>query len=180
MISGGHPLARLTVFSLPGHRHVPGTGTSPDRDTLDIVKARCPSEVSDANWREVAPYLYGLDLLAAGFFWEAHEVWEQVWLATRPNARERYLLAALIAIANADLKRVMRQPRAVSRLALEAHLFASDGASRPDRVMGFDMTALADRIAVVGRQCATSELELDQLIFGPAVVALLDRSSIAT
>ena len=50
---------------------------------------------------EIAPGLEeGLALYRAGYFWEAHEAWEPLWLAAPPNSRERALLQGLIQLAN--------------------------------------------------------------------------------
>lgn len=88
----------------------------PDREFfLDLIAA-VPARVTDANWRDVAAYRAGYDLLEAGYFWEAHEVWEAVWHRTAPNSREFYLLRALIQFANAALKANSGQSAAAGRI----------------------------------------------------------------
>ena len=79
-----------------------------------------PAVTSDADWADNQAYIYGFALLRAGCYWEAHEVWEPVWLASPPNGRARTLLRALIQTANAQLKLKMSRPRAVVRLVTEA------------------------------------------------------------
>jgi predicted metal-dependent hydrolase len=106
-------------FTLPTRRHVPGSGSEPDRASLEPAKAQTPDRVCDRNWREVPAYLFGIELYAAGYFWEAHEVWEPVWMASAPNSRERLLLAGLIQLANACLKLEMGRPKAALRLIEE-------------------------------------------------------------
>jgi hypothetical protein len=101
---------------LPSHRHVPGTGTVPNRAALEPVKALTPRQVAGDNWSQVPAYAYGLFLYRHAFFWEAHEVWEAVWLATAPNSEERRLLAGLIQLANACLKLETTQRNAAQRL----------------------------------------------------------------
>jgi predicted metal-dependent hydrolase len=68
------------------------------------------------HWQDNAAYLYGHRLLEAGFYWEAHEVWEAVWMNCRPNSTEKVLLQALIQQANARLKRSMGKENAARRL----------------------------------------------------------------
>ena len=51
-----------------------------------------------------------------GFFWEAHEMWEAVWMATPPNSAARLLAQAAIQLTNYRLKAVMDQPRAALRI----------------------------------------------------------------
>lgn len=59
----------------------------------------------------------GMALYRAGFFWEAHEAWEPLWLAAPPNSRERALMQGLIQLANGWLKLRMGKPRAAARIA---------------------------------------------------------------
>jgi predicted metal-dependent hydrolase len=66
-----------------------------------------------------------LDLEAGGYFWEAHEVLEALWLRAVPNSRERHLLQGFIQRANAGLKSAMGAERASRRLwGLAAEHFA--------------------------------------------------------
>jgi len=59
----------------------------------------------------------GLALYRAGYFWEAHEAWEPLWLEAAPNSRERALLQGLILLANARLKLRMGRGPAAARIA---------------------------------------------------------------
>jgi uncharacterized protein len=133
-----------TLPPLPPTRHVPASGSAPDHAFFAAIKAQCPPRVSDANWREVPPYLYGFDLYAAGYFWEAHEVWEPVWMACAPNSRERQLMAGLIQLANACLKLEMGRLRAARRLLGEALRHVAEAAQKAagTPLMGLDVEAL--------------------------------------
>ncbi len=112
------------TFRLPCRRHIPASGSTPDRALLDAAKALTPPRIGEETWQDAPAYAYGLHLYLHGFFWEAHEVWEAVWLATAPNSQERHLLAGLIQLANACLKLEMAQPKAALRLlqASQDHL----------------------------------------------------------
>ncbi|MGB5213166.1 MAG: DUF309 domain-containing protein, partial [Anderseniella sp.] len=96
--------------------HVPGSGSAPDLVPLEQAKDLTPAVTRAAEWQGNVPYLYGHDLLQAGYNWEAHEVWEAVWLATPANGPERLLLQALIQKANARLKSAMQRENAAIRL----------------------------------------------------------------
>lgn len=113
-----HPFPTLPqeIFPLPPHPHRPGTGSVADRTLLDRVKASCPETTDPEQWQENQTYRYGWSLFEAGFYWEAHEVWEPVWLASRPNSLEKTLLKAAIQLANANLKAVMGKRNAARRL----------------------------------------------------------------
>lgn len=103
-------------INLPRRAHVPGSGTEPDLEPLDAAKALAPAKTTAQEWQDNAAYLYGHILLKHGFCWEAHEVWEAVWLNCAPNSAEKVLLQALIQQANARLKRQMAAERAAKRL----------------------------------------------------------------
>lgn len=121
-----------SCLALPRVCHVPGTGSAPDWPPLEQAKQLVPVITREAEWADNGAYVYGFALIRGGYFWEAHEVWEPVWLACPPNGRARLLLRALIQAANAHLKREMNRPRAVVRLARDARqvlaeLHAADG-----------------------------------------------------
>lgn len=101
---------------LPAHPHRPGTGSVAQMTLLIEVKALCPKVTEPDNWRENRTYRYGWSLFEAGFYWEAHEVWEPVWLASRPNSLERSFLKAAIQMTNACLKQAMGNSNAARRL----------------------------------------------------------------
>lgn len=109
-------MSRAVDIPLPARAHVPGSGSKPDMAPLELAKSLAPPETLAGDWQDNAAYLYGHRLLEAGFFWEAHEVWEAVWMNCRPNSTEKVLLKALIQQANARLKRKMGKQNAASRL----------------------------------------------------------------
>ena len=97
---------RAAEMPLPPYRHVPGQNDRPDEAFFGGVK----TEVETA-------WFYGIRLFNSGFYWEAHEVLEPVWLNARPNSRERHLVQAVIQLANGLLKEAMARPNARRRLA---------------------------------------------------------------
>jgi len=123
-------MRRVPDLPMPGHRHVPGSGTAPDMAPLQAAKALAPAVTRREGWQENLTYLFGHDLLEAGFYWEAHEVWEAVWLNCPPNSVEKLLLRMLIQQANARLKLVMGRQRAAERLADETEVLRADLAGR--------------------------------------------------
>ena len=56
---------------------------------------------------------YGCDLFDAGCYFEAHEVWEQVWLAARKvrNDDDARFMQGLIRLAAAGVKRLAHMPQ---------------------------------------------------------------------
>lgn len=164
-------------FVLPAQRHIPGSATVPDRVPLDAIKALTPQRVTADTWRRAPAFAYGLHLHAHGYFWEAHEVWEPVWLATVPNSRERQLLAALIQLANACLKLEMAQPKAALRLLQISLTHLAD--CRGPCLLGLDpvplaleVAAFADRVGAAG-----NGQDLEALIAGRPAPALAGTHS---
>lgn len=117
-------------INLPSHAHVPGTGSRPDLVPLEHAKQLAPGVTQANGWQTNIPYLYGHDLKQAGYYWEAHEVWEAVWLATPANGPERLLLQALIQNANALLKSKMQRENAAERLQAQVEELRQDLVSR--------------------------------------------------
>jgi predicted metal-dependent hydrolase len=141
-------MRRVAALSLPAQRHVLGSGSMPDMAPLEAAKALAPSVMRHEDWQDNAAYLYGHDLLDAGFYWEAHEVWEAVWLACPPNSAEKLLLRMLIQQANARLKLVMGRRNAAERLAAEVEALRSDLAGRLDAPRSFMGVDISQKFAI--------------------------------
>jgi uncharacterized protein len=126
--------------------HVPGRNHRPADESVSRIARKAPRPTDPQAWRDNEAYLAGLHLYANGFYWEAHEVWEPVWMNASPNSQERELTQGLIQLANAALKLKMAQPAAAARLAgiAEKHFReAALGAARI--VMGVDLEVLVKR-----------------------------------
>ena len=111
--------ARRTDRPLPAHRHLPG-------------------EPVQCVFEPVADFAYGCDLFDARYYWEAHEVWEAVWVAAGRRGPAADFLKGLIKLAAAGVKcREGNQP-GLRRHARRAHeLFsAARQAVRSDRYFG--------------------------------------------
>ena len=132
-------MMRAAELPLPTCRHVPGVYERPAESFFEAVKQATPVETHCAAGRDNPAWLYGLRLLNAGFYWEAHEVLEPVWLNAAPNSRERYLVQAVIHLANGMLKDAMGRPNARQRLAELSHeAFAAAFPSGDGVLMGID------------------------------------------
>ncbi len=142
----------LRQYPLPARAHVPGSGSQPDLAPLQRVTAAGAGRIDGDCWSGNIAYRYGWSLFNAGFYWEAHEVWEPVWLACPPNSRERLFLRALIQLANARLKRKMERGNASAKLVEEADRLLADviGAeeSTAPLLMGVDVARLRGSLAI--------------------------------
>jgi len=137
--------ARGAVWlALPGYRHVPGVNRRPDGGALEAVIALAPAETRGGTAAGNVAWVYGVRLIEGGCFWEAHEVLEAVWRRARPNSRERFLVQALIHLANGALKLGMGRSGAARRLAgLAADCRQRAFPRGAGRWMGIDSAALA-------------------------------------
>ena len=119
-------MSSAEALRLPHAAHLPGSGSAPDLEPLEAAKAAAPARTDAESLEENLPYCYGWRLFDARFYWEAHEVWEAVWLACRPNSPERLLLRVLIQLANARLKRAQGRKKAVTRLCEEVETLLAE------------------------------------------------------
>ncbi|MBK6940794.1 MAG: DUF309 domain-containing protein [Planctomycetes bacterium] len=86
---------------------MPGQAPHPTRDVGGHSRERGPFDdppLDESNWSRHSGFLFGFDLFNRGYFWEAHEVWEEAWHRVPPRSPVRLLLQALIQIAAASLK----------------------------------------------------------------------------
>ncbi|CUH82072.1 DUF309 domain-containing protein [Tropicibacter naphthalenivorans] len=121
----------------PPFAYLPGQTARHPEGAFDRFKQVAPGALSASM-----PWRLGLDLYHEGFFWEAHELWEAVWLAAPPNSAERCAIQGVIQLANAALKRRMGREAAAQRLddLAEAHLL--EAARRGADVMALTETQI--------------------------------------
>src|SRR6516165_5519584 len=104
---------------LPPYTFVPGRTPHPVSDPAGHsfgAKPERPAAPDPARWRECRAYLRGLDLFNHGYYWEAHEAWEGLWLAAGRAGTTADFLKGLIKLAAAGVKsREGRPAGAVSR-----------------------------------------------------------------
>jgi len=122
----------LPDLALPPYRYVPGRHPHPNRHAdghnfLADIDWRQPTWDPGRDWTTDRRYLYGHDLFAHRYYWESHEVWEELWHAIPDDRPERRLIQGLIQTAATTLKHHMGHDRARGRLADRAivHLQAA-------------------------------------------------------
>jgi hypothetical protein len=123
----------------PPHAYVPGRTPRHPEGLFDAVRDTAEG-VSVEQLAATDAWRTGLRWLREGYWWEAHEVLEPVWMAAPPNAPERHMVRAAIQCANARLKRVMGRPGAAERLeAIVAQLLDEVALSGREPVMGLSV-----------------------------------------
>lgn len=144
---------------LPAHKHIPGVNARHPEDAFDWIRIQAAAEAGNAAWE------YGLRLLREGFYWEAHEVLEPVWMAASPNSAEKAMAQAVIQLANAALKLEMDKPKAAARLAGIVEALAVEAARGGEVVLGVE-------VAGVGRAACSVRA-------GPADLQLVSLSALS-
>jgi hypothetical protein len=110
----------LSRKTLPPYAYLPGWNPHPVRDPTGhsyhvgpLPLASEPSLGSDA-------FLWGLDLFNHGYYWEAHEAWEDLWQVADRDNPQRTLFKSLILLSAAGLKIRERKNAAAARHAMRA------------------------------------------------------------
>jgi hypothetical protein len=135
--------------ALPPYAYVAGQHPHPIRDPRGHsfgIKPDNPEPPDPQRWQACSPYLYGIDLFNHGYYWEAHEVWEELWRACGRSGPAGTFLKALIGLAAAgfkvrvgNLQGVRRHAQRAARLFHEtAMVIGPHGPS----YMGLDLRAL--------------------------------------
>jgi len=143
-------IRRYSTREFPPYRHVPGSTPHPTRDPGGHSYGSDAADLPDLNtadWRGCEPYLFGIDLFNAGYWWEAHEVLEGLWHAAGIGTPAAHVLQAVIQCAAAHLKAVTGRPTGARRLFEQAH---NHVLWRRDHHLGLDLIGmLADTGAFI-------------------------------
>ena len=139
---------------LPPYAHIPGVNPRHPEGWFDPISDTAQAGMSVAALTECAAFQSGLRYLKAEYYWEAHEVFEPVWMALSPGD-EKQVLQALIQLANGKLKLQMGRPKAALRLCEIVEGLLADLSG--NTVMG---VSIADLRLDVGwlREAAKSEI----------------------
>lgn len=112
---------RQPSYPLPPYRYVPGVQPHPWRSTeghhhQDGLPKQVPLWQPGQEWQNHSGFLHGCDLFDRRYFWEAHEMWEEIWHAVPREHTDRALLQLLIQSAACCLKVHMRQAASAQKL----------------------------------------------------------------
>lgn len=91
----------------PSYSFVPGHWPHPTRDPEGHsygIEPRVAEPLDLEKWSECKPYLEGVELFNAGYYWEAHEAWEDVWKAVGRKGVVGELLKGLIKLTAVGVK----------------------------------------------------------------------------
>lgn len=103
-------------MKIPSHAYVPGHNERHQEDAFDAIRA---TAVPGQNAEQLAcceAFRTGLYFLEKGYYWEAHEVLEPVWMLLPDGTVDRRFVQGLIQLANGRLKLRMGRLKAALRL----------------------------------------------------------------
>jgi hypothetical protein len=122
--SSGSSVRRLLPDEpFPPYSFVPGRFPHPESDPAGHSYGReraAVAELDPARWMTNRPYLYGLDLFNAGYYWESHVEFEGLWIAAGRAGVLADFLKGLIHLAAAGVKHLEGRPNGVASHARRA------------------------------------------------------------
>jgi uncharacterized protein len=118
----------------PAYPYIPGQNPRPQNPHIPGVA------IEPQRWWQNSTYLLGVDLFNAGYYWEAHEQFEGLWLAAGRKGVVADFFKALIKLAAAGVKQRMNQPASVRSQALRAAQLLRGVAE--DRFLGLNLPEL--------------------------------------
>lgn len=101
------PPTRLTADPFPPYAFVPGRRPHPVSHPEGHSHGRTsslPPALDPGRWWDSPAYLWGCDLFNHGYYWEAHESWEGLWIAAGRKGPIARFLQGLIHLAAAGVK----------------------------------------------------------------------------
>lgn len=112
--------------AFPPYSYVPGgPWPHPIRSPSGHLHGRAhelAAPIEAGRWAQSPLYLRGIELFNEGYYWEAHETWEPLWLVHGRRGATAALLQALIKMAAAGVKIRERRPDGARTHAARASL----------------------------------------------------------
>ncbi|HXV59561.1 MAG TPA: DUF309 domain-containing protein [Vicinamibacteria bacterium] len=141
-------MRRYTDKPFPPYKHLPGQTAHPERDPggYRFGKAAASVRALDENgWHRNKDYLYGVDLFNAGYYWEAHAVWEELWRAAPASSRSSRFIQGLIQLAASSLKRTAGREAGAAKLLRSALDKLERVSADSPRYMGIELPELLSK-----------------------------------
>ena len=171
---------------LPPYTYVPGRAPHPKSDPAGHAYGRDEPRLAlfDPAHLEASPdFRYGVDLFHAGYYWEAHEVWESLWHAVGHHGPTADLLKGLIKLAAAGVKVLEGVPNGVARHCYRAAELLDQahrgGIARIGRTSTEELAATARALSVSPTTgclgCSTAEASSHPRPVWPLMIAIDDR-----
>ncbi len=101
---------RYSERPFPAYRYLPGRKPHPTRHPDGHSHGAEETRVDSfdpRDWKACEAYRYGVDLFNHGYWWEAHEALEPLWIAGGRDSDAGLFIQGLIQIAAAAIKRAV-------------------------------------------------------------------------
>ena len=161
--------------SLPAYAFVPGRNPHPITDPLGHSFGKphvVPEPLDPERPNASCEFLTAIDLFNAGFYWEAHEAWESLWIAAGRSGIVADFLKGLIKLAAAGVKAREGQPVGVVRHSRRAvELFESVRSKQFDRPLLYAGLSLDQLIQDAGSLAADPNVDATPSVGGLPVVS---------
>lgn len=110
----------------PPHAYIPDKTPRHPETLFEPLKAALDLETPEACpvWR------LALSFIEDGYFWEAHELLEAIWMGLPDGSADKLAVQALIQFANGKLKLEMERPKAAAKLSALSERLLVDALSR--------------------------------------------------
>jgi len=142
---------------LPPYSYVPGRNPHPISDPQGHMHG-----AEEKTEKESDDWLFGFDLFNHGYYWEAHEAWEQAWIAAGRKGEKADVLKGLIKLAAAGVKAREGKPAGVRRHARRAEQLLSGCAQDDQNELPPQLSKRCrDWAACAQRVCAEAEQFID-------------------
>ena len=136
-------MSQESTEPLPPYAYVPGgPWPHPTRSPAGHSYGRRDGPIAPTSAEWSARFRRGIELFDAGYYWEAHEVWEGLWHAEGRRGPAADLIKGLIKLAAAGVKVRERQEHGVrthARRAAECFAAARDQGVAPQTGLDLDL-----------------------------------------
>ena len=135
---------------LPPYSFVPGgpwphPTSSPHGHSFGLERSKL-APIDTVKTADSAPFLRGVALFNAGYYWEAHDAWESLWHAHGRRGVVADVIKALIKLAAAGVKVREGQDHGVrTHASRAADLFASALSNGASHQLGLNLAQWAER-----------------------------------
>lgn len=131
----------------PSHAYLPGlTPRHPD-GCFDAIRQTVVRGMTVQTLAATPAFNLGKTWIETGFYWEAHEVLEPIWLILPEASSDRYFIQSMIQTANARLKQEMGRGAAARRIVGLAR--AALVSAHPVKSWGIDSAWVEDQLEKV-------------------------------
>ena len=146
-------MKRLTTKRLPPYAFTPGVNPHPYKSEQGHMYGQEEPKVKkidQTHWQSNQDYLYALDLLNHGYFWESHVWFEALWNEHGRNSLIATLMKAFIKVAAAGVKaRQGKQQASLGHLKRAKELFSL---SLKHSLLGFKIQSITIEIEKVEKE----------------------------